>query len=260
MHLFTWNIDKRIAMAPRALAYLERVAERDYVIATLQEWPWEFPDLQGHKLEVVRTGGKALLLYSRELVLGAHGPDASGRATVARFCLPTGSEITAVGVHWHSRDSHSEIVDPYERGGAMALFRHHLDARLSTPAVIMGDFNSSSDDYEREMCSKYCLFALDQRHRSTPTMETVMGQDKRAWVLVEPRKPADAGTFFWNHTQAWSDLDHVILTPDLESRLQGAEVLTSMEGHEFLTAEKRVPRGPALASDHLPVVCRIHYQ
>lgn len=142
----------------------------------------------------------------------------------------------------------------------MALFRHHLGARLSTPAVIMGDFNSSPEEYEREMCSKYCLFALSKRHRLISTMENVMGQDKPSWVLVEPRKPADAGTFFWNHTQAWSDLDHVILTPDLENRLLSAEVLTSMEGHEFLTEGKRVPRGAALASDHLPVVCRIHYQ
>jgi hypothetical protein len=33
-----------------------------------------------------------------------------------------------------------------------------------------------------------------------------------------------------------------------------------MEGNEFLTEEKQVPRGRMLASDHLPVVCRIHYQ
>jgi hypothetical protein len=110
------------------------------------------------------------------------------------------------------------------------------------------------------MCSKYCLFAITKHHRLTDGMETVMGQAKRAWVLVEPSKPANAGTFFWSHTQGWSDLDHVVLTPDLESHLVDAEVLTSMEGHELLTEDKQVPRGKKLASDHLPLVCRIHYQ
>lgn len=260
MHLFTWNVDKRPAMAPYAFTYLERLAARDSVIATLQEWPWAFPDLQGRGLEVVRVGDHAVLLYSRDLVLGDHGPDASGRATIARFRVRSGAEITAVGLHWHSRDSQSGVGDPCERGGAMALFRHHLEGRLRTPAVVMGDFNASPEQHEREMCSKYCLFALTKRHRLTSGMETVMGQDKRAWVLVEPAKPANASTYFWAHTQGWSDLDHVILTPDLASRLEGAEVLTHMEGHEFLTEEKQVPRGRALASDHLPVVCRIHYQ
>jgi endonuclease/exonuclease/phosphatase family metal-dependent hydrolase len=142
----------------------------------------------------------------------------------------------------------------------MALFRHHLEARLDTPAVIMGDFNASPEHDEREMCSKYCLFALTRRHRVMPAMETVMGRDKRAWVLVEPTKPVDAGTFFWGHAQGWRDLDHVVLTPDLADRLEGADVLTSLGGHEFLTEEKQVPRARKLASDHLPVVCRISYQ
>ncbi|WP_437640759.1 hypothetical protein [Sorangium sp. So ce854] len=130
MHLFTWNVDERIEMASRALVYLERIAATDYVIASLQEWPWTFPDLTGYRLDVVRSGGKALILYSRDLILREHGPDASGRATIARFRLPSGSEFTAVGVHWHSRDGHSEVVDPYERGGAIALFRHHLEGRI----------------------------------------------------------------------------------------------------------------------------------
>lgn len=122
MHLFTWNVGQRINMASRALVYLERLAAADYVIASLQEWPWEFPDLTGCRLDVVRSGGKAHILYSRDLVLGEHGPDASGRATIARFRLPSGSEFTAVGVHWHGRDSRSEIVDPYERGGPSPYF------------------------------------------------------------------------------------------------------------------------------------------
>lgn len=110
------------------------------------------------------------------------------------------------------------------------------------------------------MCSKYCLFALDRRHRTIASMEIVMGQTKRAWVLVEPSRPADAGTYFWSHAQAWKDLDHVVLTPELADRVQSAEVLTSLEGHDFLTPGKRVPRGRAFASDHLPVVCKMHYQ
>jgi len=79
-------------------------------------------------------------------------------------------------------------------------------------------------------------------------------------VLVEPESPRHVGTFFWEHTQAWSVLDHVVITPDLAGRLVRAEVPIEMGGHDFLTADKQVPRNPGLASDHLPVVCEIHYQ
>jgi endonuclease/exonuclease/phosphatase family metal-dependent hydrolase len=247
-------------MAKRALAYLERIAKSDSLIATFQEWPWT-PNLQGTSLDIVPGGEKTVVVYSSEhLTLLSHGLDDSGRAMIAKFKVPSGAEITAVGLHWHGRDARSEVANPYERGGAMALFRHHLQRRIETPAVIMGDFNASPSEHEREMCGRYCLFALTRRHRLRPGMETVMGVDKRAWILVEPTKPANAGTYFWAHAQAWTDLDHVVLTPELKDRLVGAEVLATMEGHSFLTEPKQVPRGEGLASDHLPVVCRIHYQ
>lgn len=198
MHLFTWNVRSRVEMAPYVFAYLERIARSDHVVATLQEWPCGLPDLGDYRLRFVPISGKAVVLYSSDLQLGDHAIDSSGRATVARFRLPAGNEITCVGLHWHSRDSRSEIVDPYERGGAMALFRHHLEDHLGKdiPAVIMGDFNCSAHEHEREMCSPYCLFALSARHRRTPSMETVMGREKRAWLLVEPEVPRHVGTFF----------------------------------------------------------------
>ncbi len=260
MHLFTWNVGKRKLMGPRALAYLERIAANDSVIAALQEWTWDPPDLTGSRLDRVPAEGNTVLLYSSDLHLDHHEPDASGRATIARFRVQSGAEITVVGLHWHSRDHRSEVVADDERGGAMALFRHHLEPRLRNPAVVMGDFNASPYDHHGEMCGRYCLFARTKRDRVTDGMQTVMGQAKRAWLLVEPAKPPNAGTYFWEHSQAWSDYDHVVLTPDLEKQLAGAEVLTSMDGHEFLTKKKQVPRGKKLASDHLPVVCRIHYQ
>ncbi len=205
------------------------------------------------------TSGKALLLYSSGLELLGHSLDSSERATVARFDLPDGNEINAVGLHWHSRDSRSGIEDAYERGGAMALFRHHLDNRLGKdiPAVIMGDFNCK--EHEQEMSSPSCLFARSKKDRGAPRGK-IMGQEKRAWVLVEPDVPKHVGTYFWKHTQAWSNLDHVVLTPDLARGIAGASVLLSLEGHDFLTAGKQVPRSPNLALDHLPVVCQIHYQ
>lgn len=260
MHLFTWNVGKRIAMAPHALKYLERIAERDHVIATLQEWPWQFPDLEGYPLKLVPTVGKALILYSSGLELRDHSLDDSGRATVARFRLNAGNEITCVGLHWHSRNGLGGLDDHYERGGAMALFRHHLENRLGqdTPAVIMGDFNANSHD--QEMASPYCLFAQSKRDRSRPSMESIMGQDKRPWRLVEPEIPAHVGTYYWPTREKWIVLDHVVLTPSLAPGFLEAEVLTEIEGHRFLTPDKQVPRGAEHASDHLPVVCKIHYQ
>jgi hypothetical protein len=51
MHLFTWNIDKRLAMTRYAVTHLERVAERDFVVAALQEWPWRpLPEMNNHPL------------------------------------------------------------------------------------------------------------------------------------------------------------------------------------------------------------------
>lgn len=260
MQLFTWNMDKRDSMAARVLKHLDRLAQKDHVIATLQEWPQSLLGLSGHSLHVVPTTGRALILYSNQLRLCAHSPDDSERATIARFALPGGNEITCVGLHWHSRDSRGGIEDAYERGGAIALFRHHLEARLAAgvPAVIMGDFNASH--HEQEMGSPYCLFALSKGRRSTPAMETMMGRPKLPWLVVEPAMPAGIGTYYWPRKEMWTVLDHVVLTPDLARAQPRAEVVTGMEGESFLTSIKRVPRGPQHASDHLPVRCEIHYQ
>lgn len=249
-------------MASHAFTYLERVAREDHVVAALQEWPFGLPDLGEHRLKFVPIAGKAVLLHSSELVLLDALLDDSERATIARFRLPSGNELACVGVHWHNRGIGSELVDdPYERGGAMALFRHLLEGRLGqdTPAVVMGDFNCSAQEHEREMCSPYCLFAVSERHRTTLSMETVMGQRKRAWRLVEPSCPSHIGTYFWQKTEAWATLDHVVLTPDLYRLLRRADVLTHMAGQPFLTEGKQVPRSAQFASDHLPVICTIGY-
>lgn len=248
-------------MASHALQYLERLAESDHVIAALQEWPGALPNLGDYHIKAVPSSGKVLLLHSNDLELCHDALDASKRATIARFRLPGGDELTSVGLHWHSRLNPGGIDDPYERGAAMALFRQDLDARLGkdSPAVIMGDFNCSAQEHEREMCSPYCLFALSAHHHSTPSMERMTGREKRAWFLVEPTMRVPVGTFFYKKRQAWSMLDHVVLTPELHRKLAGADVLTSLEGHNFLTEKKQVPRGARHASDHLPVVCRINY-
>jgi endonuclease/exonuclease/phosphatase family metal-dependent hydrolase len=144
----------------------------------------------------------------------------------------------------------------------MALFRHLLEGRLgqTTPAIIMGDFNCSAEDHKQELCSPYCLFAVSKRHRTPPRLETVMGQSKRAWRLVEPSCPSHVGTYYWQHTEAWSTIDHIVLTPDLYGLLGKAEVLTRLEGHSFLTEGKQVPRSSQFSSDHLPVVCTVDYR
>lgn len=261
MHLFTWNIGGRFQMLPYAFAYLERIARSDRIIATLQEWPDSvaLPALGSHGLTLVPREGKAIILHSSDLVLVQDSLDSSGRATIARLRLPSGNEITCVGLHWYSRDSRGGLTDHYERGGAMALFRHHLESRLdqSTPAVLMGDFNFSGQ--EGEMFSPYCLYARTARHRGTSTTTMIMGQQKKAWALVEPDMPKHMGTFYWKAKQAWHILDHIVLTPDLVRAVVSAEVLTELEGHTFLT-KKQVPRTKRYASDHLPLVCRIHYQ
>jgi endonuclease/exonuclease/phosphatase family metal-dependent hydrolase len=258
MHLFTWNVRENIKMAPYVFAYLERISKSDLVIATLQEWPGGTPSFGNYRLKFVPLPGTTVLLYSSDLQLLDCAVDVSGRATIARFRLPSGSEITCVGIHWYSKDSKGGIVDACERGGAMTLFRHYLDVELKTPAILMGDFNSNA--YDGDMKSRYCLFAQTALGRVAPAMEVVMGEEKRAWTLVDPERPAHIGTYFWNTTNEWVFLDHIVLTPELANRPHRAKVLTEMEGHSFLTDSKQVPRAESQASDHLPVVCEIHYQ
>jgi exonuclease III len=162
-------------------------------------------------------------------------------------------------MHWHSRESRSEVVDHYERGGAMALFRHYLEERLGKdmPAVIMGDFNTSPHD--RDMTSPYCLFALPNMNRSRRGSERVMGREKRPWHLTDPKKPSNVGTYYYGKDGMWHVFDHVVLTPELKPAFVGAKVLTELEQNKFLTKKKQIPRGEKFASDHLPVVCEIHY-
>lgn len=261
MHLFTWNIKRKWPMVPRALAYLERIAKSDRVIAVFQEWPKtspkKLPDLGTTSLKYVPIFGKTAVVHSPDLELINCGIDDTKRATIALFRLPNGIELTCVGLHWHSQHSDHGISNACERGGAMALFRHYLEGRLKTnvPAVLMGDFNC--DEHEPEMHSPYCLFAVSEKDLPTASSETKAGGHKRPWILVKPQGPA-LGTFVYR--ARWRVLDHFVLTPELKKGLIGAQVLTTLEGRSLLTRKKKTPRGGELGSDHLPVLCQIHYQ
>jgi endonuclease/exonuclease/phosphatase family metal-dependent hydrolase len=261
MHLFTWNIDKRLAMTRYAVTHLERVAERDFVVAALQEWPWRpLPEMNNHPLRFVPTAEKVVVAHSASIDLLDSFTDDSGRATAALLRLPAGNELIFVGVHWFSMDSRSGISDLCARGGAMALFRHHLEKKLeekkwdlSALTVIMGDFNVTP--HVGEMTSEYCLFALKwPRGRD----DQVLGHAKRAWKFVEPTMPPGIhGTFCWKGD--WSVLDHVVLTQDLERHAPRAEVFARICGHDLVTPSNNT-RGESQGSDHLPVACTIHYQ
>jgi endonuclease/exonuclease/phosphatase family metal-dependent hydrolase len=261
MHLFTWNLCKSDAMLRHALVHLEKLARSDMVVAAFQEWPSNVPIRGGHGLKAVPTQGKVVLLYSTDLRLLHHQLDKSERATIARFELPRGNELTCVGLHWYARNTPG-LEAPEDRGGALALFRHHLDLALAdSPSVIMGDFNCSPDHHEREMCSPYCLFARTPIHRQTQAMETVFGTTKKPWTLVTPEVPARGGTYFYPGEQRWSALDHFALTHHLAGTWSRARVLTALEGNDFLTPEKQVPKANRRSSsDHLPVICELHYQ
>lgn len=268
MHLFTWNIGKRERLTHIAFLYLSRLADKDSVIATLQEWPGETSeeDLKELGLAAVPGAAKTVMFYSRDMKLQKSQADASGRAKIAQFEMASGKQIACIGLHWHSRHSHSEVVEPYERGGAMALFRHHLEERLDpgVPAVIMGDFNTTSHD--GDMTSPYCLFALSPQNRVRPSMQMVMGRQKRPWCLLKSKMPQTIGSYYHKKNETWSVYDHIVLSPELaQTVLDGtilaeSEVLTEMEENEFLVRKNNVPRTPKYASDHLPILCRIHYQ
>jgi endonuclease/exonuclease/phosphatase family metal-dependent hydrolase len=261
MHLFTWNIDNRPAITRLALTHLERLAERDFVVAALQEWPWRpLPAMGAHALRFVPDAEKVVLAHSASLHLLDSFTDDTGRATAARLRLPDGAEMIVVGVHWFNMDSRSGISDPYGRGGAIALFRHHLEKKLEEKdwdlnvlTIVMGDFNMTP--HAGEMTSEYCLFA---KKRPEGRIDQVLGHPKRAWKLVEPKMPLSIdGTFYWKGD--WRPLDHVVLSQDLQRHAPQAEVLTRICGQGLLTPSNR-PRGETLGSPHLPVVCTIHYQ
>ncbi len=281
MHLLTWNIRERPAMAKLAATYLAREAKGDYVIAVLQEWTTDCQqvanlDSLNSELRWVVNGTK-ILIYSKALDVRDSCSHDSGRAILARFRLPSGHELNCVGMHWHSMHNHSDIEnDQYTRGGAMALFRHYLEEQLSdmerklgnsAPSVIMGDFNTTTSD--RDMTSPCCLFALPPGHRSTPRMEKETGRLKVPWRVVDVAHSPNLGTYFYH--ERWKHYDHIALTGDLardalkSSPPWKAEVLFEMEGNEFLAppcddTSVRRPRGDKYASDHMPVRLIIHYQ
>lgn len=268
MHLFTWNVGKCETLTHLAFLYLSRLAEQDSVIATMQEWPWSVDKetLGELGLAAVPGSAKSVILYSTDLKLVSYESDASGRATIAQFSMPSGNVINCIGLHWHSRHSHSEVVEPYERGGAMALFRHYLEERLEKgiPAVMMGDFNTTPTD--GDMASPYCLFALSSRHKTSGSKkEVVMGKEKRPWCLLESKISRGIGTFYHKKNNVWLLFDHVVLSPELAQNFSNGksvpevQVLTEIDGNNFLTKHE-VPRTQKYSSDHLPVLCILHYQ
>ncbi len=267
MHLFTWNVqgDKYNTLEPLALKHLDGIAKNDNVIAVFQECNWSFSSVKNTLLEVVPSIGKKDLriVYSRKLKLIDYHPDRSERALITRFEVPSGGELRCVGVHWHSRGREG-MEDGFERGGAMALFRHYLDAELGAqgPAIIMGDFNADPFVHEREMCSPYCLFVKTRNYRGHPSKgKNVMGQHKLPWCLVESNGPLVPGTYFYKNTQKWMMFDQVLLTRDLEPRLETSspKVHRALGTQKFLTKNDRT-RGRKFASDHLPFECKIHFQ
>lgn len=261
MYLFTWNLNKKDDYQPELCLHLERMSKQQSVLCALQEWPPSVPKgFVGSGLKFVTGSDHVVIVHSKDLNLVSSEFDKSGRAQIVEMETPTGARMKCVGVHWHSRDSRGGVEDAAERGALMALFRHHLDLQVSpsgpASSVLLGDLNCSPE--QSEFASQYCLFGLSITGRTVPGMQTLMGQTKAPWYLIAPRIEPDLGTYFWKKSQRWHNLDHVLVSDALRTRVASCEVLCEIEGERLITNKKRTPKGAA--PDHLPVACSLHFQ